>query len=207
MKKMMVGMKKGISKNALLGAALCFTVLLGSILFAGCNGSSADPADEAQNYDVDLYYANQAYIDEGDESLDHFKEVDKTISATPGGVYLETLKALSETPEGDGYATMLGARVQVNSAAMDTDGTVGTVTVDFKADGISGGSTEETLLIEQIVWTLTESFDNVKRVKFTVGGEAVETLMGHMDVSVPYEVTEVDNGNGEDVETVMPVYE
>lgn len=190
----------------LMTAALCFTVLFGCIVFSGCNGSAADPeANGAKDYEVDLYYVNQAYIDGGDESLGRFKPaLEKTITAAPADIYTETLKALSETPEKDGYATML-KDITINGAALDQDGK--TVVVDFASKGLTGGSMEETFLIEQIVRTLEDSFDVAKQVKFTVDGAPAETLMGHMDTSVPYGITEVDNGIGKDVEMVMPLYE
>ena len=62
-------------------------------------------------------------------------------------------------------------------------------TVDFDGSilkGFVGGSTGEEFLIGSIVDTLT-NFPEVKRVKFLVDGKKVETLSGHMDLSVPLE--------------------
>ncbi len=192
-----------------LAAALCFAAVLAGAMFAGCSDSEANPGtlgDGEQNYQVELYYVNQEYVNEGDESLGHLMpEMDATITATPGAVYLETLKALSQVPDGDNYTTMLRDNIKVDGASLDEDGK--TVTVDFMSQGLSGGSTEESLLVEQIVRTLTESFDQVERVRFTVGGAPADTLMGHLDTTVPYGIQEVDGGEGEDVEMVMPLYE
>ena len=192
-----------------LAAALCFTAVLAGVMFAGCSDSEANPGvtgDGEQNYEVELYYVNQAYVNEGDEALGHLMpEMDATITATPGAVYLETLKALSQVPDGENYATMLRDNIKVDGASLDADGK--TVTVDFVSQGLSGGSTEESLLVEQIVRTLTESFDQVEQVQFTVDGAPADTLMGHLDATVPYGIQEVDNGEGEDVEMVMPLYE
>ena len=59
----------------------------------------------------------------------------------------------------------------------------GIATVDFDGEDFSGSSTQETMLISQIVETLTKSFDTIKGVDFTVNGEKVKTLLGHVDAS------------------------
>ena len=48
----------------------------------------------------------------------------------------------------------------------------------------SGGSTGEEMLVGSIVDTLTE-FPEVKSVQILINGQAVETIAGHMDTSVP----------------------
>ncbi len=49
-----------------------------------------------------------------------------------------------------------------------------------------GGSTGEEFLVGSVVDTLT-NFPEVKRVKFLVDGQEIETLSGHMDLSTPLE--------------------
>ena len=65
----------------------------------------------------------------------------------------------------------------------------GTAVVNFDKkikNGFSGGSTGEEFLIGSVVNTLTE-FKEVKNVKFLIDGKEIETLSGHMDLSVPVE--------------------
>ena len=65
----------------------------------------------------------------------------------------------------------------------------GLATVDFDGSILKsfvGGSTGEEFLIGSIVDTLT-NFPEVKRVKFLVDGQEIETLSGHMDLSTPLE--------------------
>lgn len=64
----------------------------------------------------------------------------------------------------------------------------GTAVVDLSADSLEsiGGSTEESLLISQIVNTLLNSFDEVKSVQFMVDGKEIDSLMGHVDTSEPF---------------------
>ena len=63
----------------------------------------------------------------------------------------------------------------------------GTAFIDFDKNitkSFAGGSTGEELLVGSVVKTLTE-FPEVKQVRFLVDGKEIETLSGHMDLSVP----------------------
>lgn len=50
----------------------------------------------------------------------------------------------------------------------------------------SGGSTGELLTVYSIVFTLT-SFPEIDKVQILVDGHSGETLVGHMDISIPLE--------------------
>ncbi len=61
--------------------------------------------------------------------------------------------------------------------------------IDFSSEIIEdhpGGSTGELLTIYSIVMTLT-SFPDIDKVQFLVDGNSGETLVGHVDTSVPLE--------------------
>ena len=61
--------------------------------------------------------------------------------------------------------------------------------MDFSQDLVKhfvGGSTGEEMLVGSIVNTLTE-FPEVKQVQILIEGSPVETIAGHMDLSVPLE--------------------
>ena len=63
------------------------------------------------------------------------------------------------------------------------------LTVDFSGDMVKyfvGGSTGEELMVGSIVNTLTE-FNEVKSVKILIDGREVETIAGHMDLTMPIE--------------------
>ena len=192
-------------------SALCGVVLAGCMLLAGCNGNGGHPGGsgegDAKEYSARLWFVNQEYIDSGDDSLPRYIVEERSVSAAEeDSPYQAVLTALAETPQEDGAATMLEDGSEIASAVLDADGK--TVLVDFNSEKLGGGGSEKELcLIEQIVWTLTESFDDVKQVKFTVDGAEAETLMGHMDIAVPYGIVSVDNGEGAGVDTVMPLYE
>lgn len=63
----------------------------------------------------------------------------------------------------------------------------GVATVNFNKafkTNFSGGSTGELMLIGSIVNTLTD-FEDIKSVKFTVEGQELDSLAGHLDLSIP----------------------
>lgn len=189
-------------------AALCVTVLLSGLVLAGCNNGSSNqkPAGDTEEFTATLWFINPEYLETGDDSLARYivDERDIQISAEDNR-YLAALDALTELPEQDEAATMVKEKGEIKSVALGEDGK--TAIVDFDSEKLgSGGSEEELCLIEQIVWTLTESFDEIDQVEFTVDGSTTETLMGHMDVTVPYGVISVDNGEGDGTDTVMPLY-
>ncbi len=63
----------------------------------------------------------------------------------------------------------------------------GTAFVNFSQEGLFGGSMEEYFTVNQIVGSLLE-LNNIDRVQFLIdGGEKAESLMGHFDISEPFE--------------------
>jgi hypothetical protein len=91
---------------------------------------------------------------------------------------------LRNVPEGmDRAATMIDDRVHFNSVTVRR----GTAYVDIASAGLFGSSLEEGLLVSQIVSSLVVSFEEIERVQFLVDGNVTDTLMGHIDVSAPFE--------------------
>ena len=80
----------------------------------------------------------------------------------------------------------------------------GLAVVDFDSNMMYGGSMEESFLIEQVVRTLIKSFDDVERVAFTVDGEEVDSLMGHLEANCAYGLIAVEE-DGTEVELVSIV--
>lgn len=187
--------------------ALCLTVLLSGLLLAGCSSNDQSPSDDIKEYSAKLWFVNQKYLESGDDSLPRYIIDERSVSVgAEDSPYQAVLTALVVTPEEDGAVTMIKDGEEIKSVALEEDGE--TAVVDLNSENLSGGGSDEELcLIEQIVWTLTESFDEIEKVQFTVDGSEQETLMGHMDISVPYGVISVDNGEGEGTDTVMPLYE
>lgn len=99
--------------------------------------------------------------------------------------YTAAVEALLEAPDEENLTTIFpknaGFRkvtVEGDLAIVDLDGSI--------LKGFVGGSTGEEFLVGSIVDTLT-NFPEVKRVKFLVDGQEIETLSGHMDLSAPLE--------------------
>lgn len=96
-------------------------------------------------------------------------------------LYENALRALRENriSENADYTTAFSKEYKINYITRD----VNTVIVDFSSRNLTGSPRQEHLLIGQIVGTLTQSFDEVEAVRFTVDGEPTDTLMGHVDIS------------------------
>lgn len=158
---------------------------------------SSDPEQQVKDYNVKLTFVNEAYIADGDESLDKLVTgVDGVVSAEDGDIQMacsEALKLLNKVPEGKEGLMTVTDNVEVSGVTLAQDGTV---TVDLAAvpqDGLD--SYTEQFLIYQIVGTLLDSFDEVTGVGFTVAGEQVETIGGHMDASSVYTMDDLNSFN------------
>ena len=163
---------------------LMLLVLLCATLFfsTGCTG---DEVDREKEYRVTLFFASNAYVQSGDEELDHLIMVDDILmTAEEGNQYFNLIdKGLRTIPEGiNGATTMIVDRINLNSVTVKE----GTAFVDLAKDQLNGGSMEEGFLISQIVESLLASFEEIEQVQFLVDGVAAESLMGHFDTTVPY---------------------
>ena len=97
--------------------------------------------------------------------------------------YFAVCKLLTENPKEKNLTKIFPAHAKINGATFKRD----TVFVNFDGsvtEHFVGGSTGEEMLINSFVNSLTE-FPEVKQVKFLINGRDVETLSGHMDLSVP----------------------
>ena len=112
-----------------------------------------------------------------------------------GDVYEIALDLLTEV-RGEGMDTMVKAEMVNNTTVNE-----GIAVVDFNGETMHGGSMEEVWLIEQVVRTLVKSFDNISAVRFTVDGETVDSLMGHLEAKCTYGLITVQE-DGVDVELV-----
>lgn len=173
-------------KNKLLLLMLCMFMVLGSIGLMGCsNGedmTNEENKEAADSIFVELYYANEAYITTGDESLDKLMPAyESKIPEDSSNVYVQTLEALKIVPD-EGYETLITENIIFNDVYVEDD----TVFVDLSSNGLNGGSLSETFLISQIVETLTHSFKEIEQVQFLVDGEVVVSLMGHIEATEPF---------------------
>lgn len=177
-----------MKKKSVVLILLCAVLAFGLFGFTGCGGAdlgSEEPNGstelEDKEYRVTLFFANEAYIANGDEALEKFVVFENEMTSKPGDVYLDALEMLKDSPE-EGASTVITDQVKFNDVYLEGD----TVFVDLDSNGLNGGSLDEGFLISQIVNTLINSFDEVKQVQFLVDGEIAESLMGHVGTADPF---------------------
>ena len=131
-----------------------------------------------QSMNVKVYYPD----DSGMKLIEDEREIiiDDSVDK-----YTAAVETLLEEPEEENLTTIFpknaGFRkvtVEGDLAIVDIDGSI--------TKSFVGGSTGEEFLVGSVVNTLT-NFPEVKRVKFLVNGQEIETLSGHMDLSMPLE--------------------
>lgn len=129
-----------------------------------------------KSMEVTVYYPDEAGM--------NLVPVKRKITVTSDkDKYLAALNCLLENPKEEELtkifpkgAKIIGVDVEKNTAVVNLDSGI---TKNFV-----GGSTGEEFLINSVVDTLTE-FNEINQVAFLIDGQEVETLAGHMDLSVP----------------------
>ncbi|MBR6500080.1 MAG: GerMN domain-containing protein [Firmicutes bacterium] len=182
-----------------MGFLLALILSMG--MMTGCGGGPEDVQEEQlPDYPVKLYYVSSEYLETGDESIEPMI-MTEVLVPTDGemsdfyDIYDIALDILTEVM-GEGMDTMVKVEM-VN----DTTVTDGVAVVDFNGEAMHGGSMEEVYLIEQVVRTLVKSFDEITTVQFTVDGQTVDSLMGHLEANCSYGLISVEE-DGIDVELV-----
>lgn len=142
-----------------------------------------DPEPSTGSEEVALYFADNEYVLTGDESITKLvvenREVEYGSISLEEAIVRELMKGPEDTEE---LATLIPATVEL----IDVEVTDGTAHVNFAQDGLHGGSMQESFTISQIVSSLVE-LDTVDRVQFLIDGQEAEALMGHIEISEPFE--------------------
>lgn len=137
--------------------------------------------DEKDEQTVKVYFSDNQAMNlvevEVDIPLSEGKSLEEKI--------IETLKSQPNDPE---MFNAVGENIVVNSVKVEDK----QAKVDLSGKDLSGGSTEETFLIDAIVSSLT-ALDTVDSVKFLVDGKEVETIMGHMETMEAFTRDDVTN--------------
>ena len=131
-----------------------------------------------QSMNVKIYYP--------DDSGMRLVEVEREIIVDDSvDKYTAAVETLLEEPEEENLTTIFPRNTGFRKVTVEGD--LATVDIDGSIlKSFVGGSTGEEFLIGSVVNTLT-NFPEVKRVKFLVNGQEIETLSGHMDLSTPLE--------------------
>ena len=136
--------------------------------------------------EVTLFFPNQEYIQTGRADLPMLKTVTRKIKATDETLVAKVLAELRQPPTEEGLSTALYDQLQILSAWQDGERAY----VNFSSTNLYGGSLQETLLVHQIVKTLT-GLPGIEEVQFLVDGEKRESLMGHIATDEPLSAGEL----------------
>lgn len=156
----------------------------------GPTDNSGSGSDDGQNAEpstptivVQQYFASTEYIvmSTDEENGELMPPVEKEIEVAEGdNPYLLAVNSLKTVPEGqDQYTTVMGDRYTINDISVED----GVAYVDFSSEGLEGGLIDEVILVDQIVYTLSNTFDDVAGVRFLIDGGEAETLMGAVDIT------------------------
>jgi spore germination protein GerM len=139
--------------------------------------SSADKKETAKELNIKVYYPD----DQGLKLI----AVKRTIKTDAAGKYAAAIKSLLTGTKQKGQTTIIPKQAKLKSVKVKGD----TAYVDFSQDLVkhfTGGSTGEEMLVGSVVNTLTE-FPEIKKVQILIEGNKVETLGGHVDLTMPIE--------------------
>ena len=144
------------------------------------------PGGDKKEKEVNLYFANNKYIETGDESLEALKIEKRTITFENMLLEKAVVEELVKGPENkDNISSSMLSNIKILDVTVKGD----TVYVDFSSDNPSGGSTQESFIIKQLVETLLH-LDTVEKVQLLIDGEIAESLMGHLSIDKPFLLNE-----------------
>lgn len=157
------------------GYVLLVLLVLAVIFLLRNPGEEYPPTGER---DVNIYFATEdaMYLDLESRTL-------------PGeDLYREAIEEIIAGPTTEG----LKPTVPEDTELIDYDYEEGLITLNFNEAIRSdhpGGSSGERLTIYSIVNTMTE-LPGIDEVSFKIEGEDIETLVGHLDLTIPYSFSE-----------------
>lgn len=138
-----------------------------------------DPEPEGEEVTLTLYFVNYQYVVTGDESLDRIIPVERTVTAGERPLVEIILTELQTEPEEEELTTTLA---DIRILSVETAENI--AYVNLSSEQLSGGSLQESLLLQQIVYSLME-IEEVEAVQMLVDGSKRETLMGHIFIEEP----------------------
>ncbi len=141
-----------------------------------------EPAPTKETAEVVLYFANEEYVQTGNESLEKLVPENITIEIGTSTLEEAIVKELLAGPKSEGVRSVIPQSANLLGVEVKD----GTAFVNFAREGMNGGSLQETFTINQIVASLT-NLENVDRVQFLIDNEVGDSLMGHYDISKPFE--------------------
>ena len=142
---------------------------------AASSSSPSEKSREAKKWNIAVYYPD----DQGMKLI----AVKRMVQAETGDKYTAAMQSLMQGTKEKGQTAIIPKQAKLKGVTVKGD----TAYVDFSQDLVrhfSGGSTGEEMLVGSVVNTLTE-FSEIKKVQILIEGKPVESLAGHMDLTVP----------------------
>jgi len=132
--------------------------------------------EEIKEVEVNLYFA--------DENAQYLIPESRKIAQTENLVK-QTIDELIKGPQSNNLYPTIPKTTRIKALYISD----GIAYIDLSSEVIKdhpGGSTGELLTVYSIVMTLT-SFPEIEKVQILVEGNSGDTLVGHMDISIPLE--------------------
>ncbi|OLS03647.1 GerMN domain-containing protein [Tissierella creatinophila] len=145
-----------------------------------------DEEEAKKEKEVDLYFANQKYVETGDESLEKLKSEKRTVNYEDTTLEEAVVREVLKGPEDKENLT---SPIPDNINLLEVKVMDDTAYVDFSSENLTGGSMQESFTINQIVESLL-GLDTVKKVQFLVDGKEADSLMGHVSIDKPFTFSE-----------------
>jgi len=135
-----------------------------------------EPISEIGELEVTLYFSD----DDAQYLIPEIRKINQTDDPEKQSI-IELIKG----PDDDSLYPTVPPTTKVNALYISD----GIAYIDLSSEVIKdhpGGSTGELLTVYSIVMTLT-SFPDINKVQILVDGNSGETLIGHLDISIPLE--------------------
>jgi hypothetical protein len=154
-------------------------LLAATFLLTGCAQKSTEELDK-NGIALKFYF-----VSDTPRGLKLFSEMQNRV-AREGDLNFQIVSDLVSgvvAPTDPQYVNLWGGGNSVNSVSVEKS----IATVDLGEISLNVGAEGEQRAIDQIVWTLTELDSAITAVAFTVNGEMVESIAGHVDTTATFE--------------------
>lgn len=138
-----------------------------------------DPNPVGEKEEITIYYINNDYIATGNESLEKAIPVKKEVVIGEKSIEEVVLEELQKNPEDEKLSTAMGI-IKVLSVETAEN----TAFVNLSGEKLRGGSLDETMILTQLILSLTE-LPGIEQVQIYVDGSVRETLMSHYEIMEP----------------------
>ena len=154
------------------------TFVTAFLLLSSVSACSGD-VDETPPTLVELYFV--ADTPQGFRLFSELREIDVEEGKLAESVVSDLVSGELQPLDPD-YVNLWDSSHRLNSLSLS--GTRATLDLDLGA--LNVGAEAEARAIDQLVWTLTGMSPEIQSVTILVDGEAVESLAGHVDATMPF---------------------